>query len=96
MDDLRGIGFETSFLNLGGRCEYRMDDGSEVVTREPGWWFSGTIAGVAAMLAGLAGLFAGRKGRSGPLYGLVTLVVPPLGLLLSVAVPPRTPSGAAS
>ena len=52
VEDLRGIGFENSYLNLGGRCEYRMDDGSVVVTQEPGWWFSGTIAGFWMLLAG--------------------------------------------
>ncbi|MBA2691737.1 MAG: hypothetical protein H0U65_04475 [Rubrobacter sp.] len=25
--DVRGIGFENSFLNLGGRCAYHMNDG---------------------------------------------------------------------
>jgi hypothetical protein len=85
---VRGIGFENSFMNLGGRCTYRMDDGSVVVTREPGWWFSGTIAGFVAMLAGLAVLVGRRKGHSGILYGLTTLVAPPLGLTL-VATAPR-------
>ena len=88
-EDVRGIGFENSFLNLGGRCTYRMDDGSVVLTREPGWWFSGTIASFAAMLAGVAVLFARRKGHSGWLYGIATLVAPPLGFALVVAAPRR-------
>ena len=94
--NIRDIGFENSFLNLGGRCTYRMDDGSVVVTREPGWWFPATIVGFVVMLAGPAAMFARRKGRSGLLYGLATLVAPPLGLALSLAVPRRPRSGAAS
>lgn len=94
--DVQGIGFENSFLNLGGRCRYHMDDGSVVVTREPGWWFSGTIVGFVVMVAGPAAMFARRKRRSGLLYGLITLVAPPLGLALSLAVPRRPRSGAAS
>ena len=93
--DVRGIGFENSFLNLGGLCTYRMDDGSVVVTREPGWWFSGTIAGFLAVLAGLSALLVRSNGHPGLLYGLATLVAPPLGLALSVAAPRRTRSGAA-
>ena len=73
-----------------------MDDGSVVVTREPGWWFPATIVGFVVMLAGPAATFARRKGRSGLLYGLTTLVAPPLGLALSLAVPRRGRSGAAS
>ncbi len=94
-EDIQGIGFENSFLNLGGRCTYRMNDGSVVVTREPGWWFPATIVGFLMMLAGPAAMFARRKGRSGLLYGLATLVAPPLGLALSLAVPQRPRSGAA-
>ena len=94
-EEIRGIGFENSFLSLGGRCTYRMDDGSVVVTREPGWSFVATIAGFVAMLAGPAATFARRKGRSGLLYGIVTLVAPPLGLALALAVPQRPRSGAA-
>ncbi len=96
VDDLRDIYFENSFLNLGGRCTYHLDDGSMVVTREPGWWFPATIVGFVVMLAGPAAMFARRKGRSGLLYGLATLVAPPLGLALSLAVPQRPRSGAAS
>ena len=96
VSNLRDIGFENSFLNLGGRCAYHMDDGSVIVTREPGWWFPATVVGFVAMLAGPAAMFARRKGRSGLLYGLATLVAPPLGLALSLAVPRRPRSGAAS
>lgn len=81
--DVRGIGFENSFLNPGGRCTYQMDDGSTVVTREPGWWFSGSIVG---LVAAFAGAFAGavvvaarRTGHAGVLFGLATLVAPSLG-----------------
>ena len=95
-EDIRDIRFESSFLNLGGRCTYRMDDGSVVVTREPGWWFTSTVVGLVVMLVGPAAMFARRKGRSGLLYGLTTLVAPPLGLALSLAVPPSPRSGAAS
>ena len=95
VEEIRGIRFESSFLNLGGRCTYRMDDGSTVVTREPGWWFPATIVGFLLMLAGPAAMFARRKGRSGVLYGLTTLVAPPLGLLLSLAVAQIPRSGAA-
>ena len=87
VENLRGIGFRNSLLNLGGRCEYRMDDGSLVVTREPGWWFSGTIAGFSAVVAVVAALLARRKGHRGWLYGATTLVAPPLGLALAVAAP---------
>ncbi len=52
VEDLRDIDFENSYLNLGGRCEYRLDDGSVVVTREPGWWFTGSPAALYAALAG--------------------------------------------
>lgn len=95
-EDIRDIGFESSFLNLGGRCEYRMDDGSVVVTREPGWGFSATIVGFVVMVAGVVVEFARRKGHPGLLYGLTTLVAPPLGLALLLAAPRRTRSGAAS
>ena len=82
VDDLRGIGFENSFLNLGGRCRYFMEDGSVVVTREPGWWFSGTIASLVAALSGIAVLLTRRRGHRGVLYGLTTLLAPPLGLAM--------------
>ena len=95
-EEIRDIGFENSFLNLGGRCEYRMDDGSVVVTREPGWGFSATIVGFVVMLAGVVVEFARRKGHPGLLYGFTTLIAPPLGLALLLAAPPRTRSGAAS
>ena len=95
IEDIRDIRFENSFLNLGGRCTYRMDDGSVVVTREPGWWFPATIVGFIMMLAGPAAMFARRKGRSGALYGLTTLVAPHLGLALALAAPRRTRSGEA-
>jgi hypothetical protein len=87
--DVRGIGFENSFLNLGGRCTYRMDDGSVVVTREPGWWFSGTIAGFVAVIAMVTAFFARRKGHPGLLFGLTALLAPPLGFALAVAAPRR-------
>ncbi len=92
LDDLRGVGFENSFLNLGGKCAYRMDDGSVVHAREPGWWFSGTIGGLAAALAGLAVFLVRRKGHLGALFGLATLLAPPLGLTLAIATPRRAPS----
>ncbi len=95
IEDIRDIRFENSFLNLGGRCTYRMDDGSVVVTREPGWWFPATIVGFVLMLAGPAAMFARRKGRSGVVFGLTTLVAPPLGLALSLTVAQRPRSGAA-
>ncbi len=61
--DVRGIGFENSFLNLGGRCTYQMNDGSTVVTREPGWWFSGSIEGLVAAFAGaVVGAASGGAG----------------------------------
>ena len=85
--DVRGIGFENSFLNLGGNCIYYMNDGAVVHTREPGWWFSGSIAGFAALVAVVAALLVRRKGHTGILYGLVTLLAPPLGLALVVAAP---------
>lgn len=96
VEDIRDIGFENSLLNLGGRCEYRMDDGSVVVTREPGWWFSATIVGFVVMVAGVVVEFARRKGHPGWLYGFATLVAPPLGLALLLAAPRRTRSGAGS
>ena len=95
MEDIRDIRFENSFLNLGGRCTYLMDDGSVVVTREPGWGFPATIVGFLIMLAGPVATFARRKGRSGALFGLTTLVAPPLGLALSLAVTQKARSGAA-
>lgn len=82
--DVRGIGFENSLLNLGGRCTYHMNDGSVVVTREPGWWFVETIAGIVTVFAGLVSYLARRKGYSGWLFGLCAFVAPPLGLLLAV------------
>ena len=93
-EDVRGIGFENSFLNLGGRCTYRMDDGSVVVTREPGWWFSGTIAGFVAAFAVVVAYLARRKGHSGWPYGLTALLAPPLGPALALAAPGRTLQGA--
>jgi hypothetical protein len=54
-----------------------MDDGSAVVRREPGWWFSGSIVG---LVAAFAGAFAARpNGHAGVLFSLTTLVAPPLG-----------------
>ena len=84
--DIRDIGFRNSLLNLGGRCEHRMGDGSVIVTREPGWWFSGTIAGFVSVVAAFV---VRRKGHRGWLYGATTLVAPPLGLALAVAAPRR-------
>jgi hypothetical protein len=95
-EDVRGIGFENSFLNLGGRCTYRMDDGSVVVTREPGWWFSGTIAGFVAAFAVVVAYLVRRRGHMGLLYGLTALFAPPLGFALALVAPRRTRSGAAS
>ena len=94
IEDIRDIRFENSFLNLSGRRIYRMDDGSVVVTREPGW-FPATIVGFLVMLAGPVATFARRKGRSGALFGITTMVAPPLGLALSLAVTQRARSGAA-
>ncbi|QIN82984.1 hypothetical protein GBA63_10235 [Rubrobacter tropicus] len=88
-EDVRGFGFENSFLNLGGRCTYHMDDGSVVITREPGWGFSGTIAGFAVMIAAAVTFLVRRKGHPGVLYGLTALVAPPLGLALALAAPRR-------
>jgi hypothetical protein len=71
--DVRGeAGFEDSYLNLGGRCTWYMNDGSVVVTREPGWSFSGTTAGFVALLAVVSFLIARRKGYPGWLCGLTT------------------------
>ena len=50
-EDVRGIGFENSFLNLGGLCS--------------GWWFTRKIVGFVAILAGLVVLVVRRKGHSG-------------------------------
>ena len=91
-DNVRSIGFENSYPNLGGRCRYGMDDGSVMVTREPGWWFPGTIAGFAAALAGVVIFLVRRKGHPGLLFGLTTLLAPPLGLLLGIATPRRASS----
>ena len=91
-DEVRSIGFENGYLNLGGRCTYAMEDGSVVVTREPGWWFSGTVAGFAAAIAGLVVFLVRRKGHLGLLFGLTTLLAPPLGFLLGIATPRRAPS----
>jgi len=87
--DVRGIGFENSLLNLGGRCTYYMKDGSVVIAHEPGWWFSGTIAGFALTFAGLVVLLARRKGYSGWVAGLCALVAPPLAWLLTVVAVPK-------
>ena len=92
--DVSGIGFENSYLNLGGACTYHMDDGAMVYTREPGWWLSGTMAGFVAALAGAVVLVVRRKGHRGVLFGLTTLVAPPLGILLAAATPPKAPSQA--
>ena len=88
-EDVRGFGFENGYLNLGGKCAYYMNDGSVVHTREPGWWFSGTIAGLAALVAGGVAVFVRRRGHTGVLFGLATFVAPPLGLALAVAAPRR-------
>ena len=89
VNDLRGIGFENTFLNLGGRCEYRLENGSVIVTREPGWWFSATIGGFVAVIAVVVIHVARRKGHPGLLYGLTALLAPPLGFALAVAAPCR-------
>ncbi len=91
IEDTGDIRFENSFLNLGGRCTYRLDDGSVVVTREPGWWFPATIVGFMLMLSGPASIVARRKGRSGVLFGLIALVAPPLALTLSLTAAQRPP-----
>lgn len=86
-DNVRGINFEHGYLNLGGRCTYHMDDGSVVVTREPGWGFSGTIVGAVCLFAGLVALLARRKGHRGYLFALAALVAPPLGFALALVKP---------
>lgn len=88
-EDVWGLGFENGYLNLGGKCTYYMNDGSVVHTREPGWWFSGTIAGFVIVFAGAVALFVRRKEHAGLLFGLTTLLAPPLGLALAVAAPRR-------
>ena len=88
--DVRGVGFENSFLNLGGRCTYHMQDGAVVVTREPGWWFSGTIAGLAVAPAGFIFHLVRRKGHPGWLFGLCALTAPPMALVLAVEAPGKT------
>ena len=90
---MRGMGFENSFLNLGGRCECRLENGSVVITRDPGWWFSGTLAGVVAAFVVLVLSLARRRGHRGWLFGLTALVAPPLGFALAVAAPRRRSSG---
>ena len=94
--DVRGVDFKNSFLNLGGRCTYRMEDGSTVTTREPGWWFSGTLIAIAAVFALLAVYVVRRKGYSGWLFGLFTLVSPLMGLLLALIVRRRTDRAASA
>ncbi len=66
-----------------------MSDGSVVFAREPGWWFSGTIAALAVVFASLVVGLARRKGYPGWLFGLCALPAPPLGLLLAVVAPRR-------
>ena len=92
VESICGIGFENGYLNLGGNCTYCMNDGSTVHTREPGWRFSGTMAGFAAVIACAVAFFARRKGHVGVLFGLTTFLAPPLGLLLAIAVPRRASS----
>ena len=72
-----------------------MDDGSVVVTREPGWWFSGTIAGFVAAFVVVAAYLGRRRGHMGLLYGLTALFAPPLGFALALVAPRRARSGAA-
>ena len=60
-----------------------MYNGSVVVTREPGWWLAGTIAGIVATFAGLVAYLARRKGYSVWLFGLSAFVAPPPGFLLA-------------
>lgn len=84
-DDVRGMGFQNSFLNLGGKCTYYMKDGAVVHTREPGWWFSGTITGLAGIVSAFSVLVARRKGHPGVLFGFATLFAPPLGVALAIA-----------
>jgi hypothetical protein len=42
IEDIRDVRFENSFLNLGGRCTYLMDDGSKGArarsSGSPRWW----------------------------------------------------------
>jgi hypothetical protein len=71
--DVRGITFRNLWLNLGGSCTYRLQDGSVVSTREPELWFSGTIAEVITVFAGLVVYLARRKGHQGFLFGLCAL-----------------------
>jgi hypothetical protein len=92
--DVRGVDFENSFLNLGGRCTYHMNDGAVVVTREPGWWLAGTIAGIVFVFASLVAYLARRKGYSGWLFGLCAFVAPPLGFLLATTARRKTAFGA--
>jgi hypothetical protein len=49
--DVRGITFRNAWLNLGGSCTYRLQDGSVASTWEPELWFPGTIAGVITVFA---------------------------------------------
>ena len=90
--EIRSIGFQNAYLNLGGRCEYRLENGSVVVTRKPGWWFSGTIASFVVAFAGVVAFLARWKGHLGLLYGLATLLAPPLGIALALAAA-RGPGG---
>ena len=57
-----------------------MAGGSVVVTRKPGWWYSGTIAGSVAACAVAVVLFVRRRGHLGGLSGLTSLIALPLGL----------------
>jgi hypothetical protein len=90
--DVRGITFRNSWLNFGGSCTYRLQDGSVVSTRAPELWFSGTNAGVISVFAGLVVYLARRKGHQGFLFGLCTLAASPFGLSI-MAVAPRRADG---
>jgi hypothetical protein len=62
-----------------------------VSTREPELWFSGTIAEVITVFAGLVVYLARRKGHQGFLFGLCALAAP-FGPSI-VAVAPRRADG---
>ena len=94
--DVRDLGFKNSYLNLGGKCVYYLDDGSAVKTREPGQWFSGSLMAIAAAAALLTVYLVRRKGHSGWLFGLLTFVNTPLGLLLALVVRRKVNRGAAA
>ncbi|MGI8541086.1 MAG: hypothetical protein ACR2N0_15145 [Rubrobacteraceae bacterium] len=60
------------------------NDGSTVIAHEPGWWFSGIVAGIVALLAGMVVCLVRRKGHPGWIFGLCALVALPLALSLAL------------